>query len=500
MDETILLRFDHISKSFYGTKALSDVGFEVKRGEVHALLGENGAGKSTLLNILTGVFPPDSGDIYIEGKKTEISNPAIAKKLGINKVHQELQLVPELTVGQNIYLGHEPKGLLPGFIDWPEVYRKSDEVLRQLDLDFSSRVPVKILSTAQMQMVEIAKAIRLDSRILALDEPTSSLTDVEIRKLFEIIQYLKNSGISIIYVSHRLDEVFQIADRLTVLRDGKYIGTYPVQGMDKPSLIRLMVGRDIQDLMRSDQARSFGDVALEVKDLQLGKKSEKINFQLRKGEILGISGLVGSGRTELVRAIFGADRFYKGEIYLDGKKVSIKSPRDAIRHNIALIPEDRKRQGFVSIMSLCSNICLPSLNNLKRFGLIDHKKMDATSRQAIQSLKINPPKIDKPARNLSGGNQQKVVLAKWLSRKSEIIIFDEPTRGIDVGAKSEIYKLMHDLTARGKAVLMVSSELPEILGMADRILVMHEGKIAGELSAGEATEEKIMQFAMGGTN
>ncbi len=498
MNDNVLLRLENISKSFYGTQVLHDICFEVRQGEVHALLGENGAGKSTLLNILTGVFIPDSGNIYLDNREIEINNPSVANKLGINKVHQELQLIPELTVGQNIFLGHEPKGILPGLIQWGDMYRKSNDVLRRLDADFSSKEKVKNLSTAQMQMVEIAKALQLESRILALDEPTSSLTDVEINKLFEIIKLLRKNGTAIIYVSHRLEEVFQIADRMTILRDGNYIGTYGIKELDKPKLIKLMVGRELNDVMRSDRQRTSGEVVLEIRNLVLQKSKNKINFCLRKGEILGIAGLVGSGRTELVRAIFGADKARKGEIYLHGKRISIKSPSDAINHGIALIPEDRKRQGFVSILSNKSNICLPSLTNLRTGGLINHKKMANIANKSVMSLKITPQKIDKPTREMSGGNQQKIVLAKWLSKNSEIMIFDEPTRGVDVGAKSEIYKLMHDLADQGNSIIMVSSELPEILGMSDRVLVMHEGSINGEIFAQEATEEKILHFAMGG--
>lgn len=493
-----VLRFENISKSFYGIHALTNVGFEIRRGEVHALLGENGAGKSTLLNILTGAISPDSGSIYLNGERVVIRDPSYAKRLGINKVHQELQLIPELTVAQNIILGYEPTIPFTGVIRKKALHHRADEALLSLDADFSSRQIVKTLSTAQMQLVEIAKALQWESSILALDEPTSSLTSVEIDRLFEIIQKLKNRGAAIIYVSHRLEEVFRIADRLTVLRDGKFIGTYPVSEMDKPALIRLMVGRDISSDMRSAKERRIGEVVLEVKGLHVGKSGGEVNFTLRKGEILGIAGLVGSGRTELVRALFGADPSPQKEIYLNGKKISIKSPTDAINSGIALIPEDRKLQGFVSLLSNRSNICLPLLTDIQKVGVISHARMSQIAAASIEQLHITPSDPAKPTRNLSGGNQQKVVLAKWLSKQSSIMIFDEPTRGIDVGAKSEIYRLIQELAAKGTGIIMVSSELVEIIGLSDRILVMHEGNIAGELACEDATEENILHIAMGG--
>jgi len=491
-----ILKFKNISKTFYGIHALINVGFDVRRGEVHALVGENGAGKSTLLNILTGVYQPDSGHIYFNGKKVDIKNPASAIKLGINIVYQELQLVPELTVGQNILLGKEPKHKFTRTIRWGELYKQASEALDLLDVDFTSRDIVSTLSTAQMHITEIAKAIKGKSVVLLLDESTSSFTSVETEKLFKIIRNLKRSGTTIVYVSHRLEEVFEIADRITVLRDGKYIGTYPVQDMNKQSLIKLIVGRDIRGDMTSTLEKNIGEVVLEVKDVIPSQGGSKLSFYLRRGEILGFAGLVGSGRTELMRILFGADPKKEGSIIIRNKKIKIKSPAGAIRNGIALMPEDRKNQGFVPNLSNRSNICLSSLKDVTWGGIVSHNKMTKKAREVINKLRINPPDVEKQTRDLSGGNQQKVVLGKWVSQNFQIIIFDEPTRGIDVGAKYEIHKLMSEFAADGRSIIMISSELPEILGMSDRIIVMHKGKIIGELMKHEASEEKILKMAM----
>jgi ribose transport system ATP-binding protein len=496
--EDVILEFNNISKIFLTSKALTDVSFSLKKGEVHALLGENGAGKSTLLKILSGVFRPDKGEIVYKGSPINIRNPFMAKKFGINLVHQELQLVPELTVGKNIFLGCEPLNKLTRTINWENLYRRSAEILKKLDTEFSSKEYIKNLSTAQMQMVEIAKALQHNSAILALDEPTSSLTSREIEKLFEIIRLLKQDGTTIIYVSHRLEEVFEIADRATILRDGRYIGTYNLKETDKPMLVRLMVGREVTNLMKAERDQAGGERVLEVQNLYVKNKCHNINFFVRKGEILGIAGLVGSGRTETVRAIFGADKGVTGELFVNGKKVRIKTPSDAIKNGIFLIPEDRKLQGFVPILSNKSNISLSSLTKFIRIGILQHQKIKQNAQNYIEKLKINPPGIEVMTRNLSGGNQQKVVLAKCLSSTAKIMIFDEPTRGIDIGAKAEIHKLMERLVGEGCSIIMISSELPEIIEMSDRILIMHEGTINGELSAGEITEEKILHYAMGG--
>jgi ribose transport system ATP-binding protein len=492
-----ILEFKGISKAFFGIKALTDVSFDLRRGEVHALLGENGAGKSTLLNILNGVFPQDAGEIMYKSERVNIRTPFHAKQLGINLVHQELQLVPELTVAQNIFLGCEPTSL-PRVIDAKKMFETADELLAKLDVDFSSREVVKNLSVAQRQMVEIAKAMRQESQILALDEPTSSLTTKEIEKLFEIIAQLKQAGTTIIYVSHRLEEVFSIADRATVLKDGHYVGTYDVADLDKPRLISLMVGRNVENLVRSQRSKPAGDPVLEVRDLKLSKEQQGNSFSLKRGEVLGIAGLVGSGRSEIVRAIFGADKDVEGEILVKGSAVRIKTPEDAVRCGIALIPEDRKLEGFVPIVSNELNINLSSLRDYSAYGVQKSKALQQNALDHMKLLKVNPlnPKIN--TRNLSGGNQQKVVLAKWLSTKAEIMIFDEPTRGIDVGAKSEIYRLINELAEREYSLIIISSELVEIVGLCDRVLVMYEGVINGELEGDDITEENILYLAMGG--
>jgi ribose transport system ATP-binding protein len=493
----IILQFKNISKSFPGVNALSEVNFDLYRGEVHAIVGENGAGKSTLLNVLSGALQDYEGTILYEGRPIHIKNPLVAKKLGINMVHQELFLVPELTVGQNIFLGSEPVIANTGFLRWKEIYKHSDEILQHLESNFSSRDSIKHLSTAQMQIVEIAKALLHKSSILALDEPTSSLSSHEIQKLFEIIQKLKSSGTSIIYVSHRLEEIFDIADRITVLRDGKHIGTFQIAEIDKPTLIKLMIGRDLSEFTHHTHSYASDEKVLEVKSLESGNTFRDISFDLRKGEILGIAGLVGSGRTEVVKSIFGAHKLTSGEIYLHGKRVVIKTPTDALNHGLALIPEDRKLQGLIALLSNASNVCINSLNRLSKIGLISPRSIKKNAKHYMQELQVHPLNVDMPTRNMSGGNQQKIVLSKWLCSQAKIMIFDEPTRGIDVGAKAEIYRLMDNLVKDGFSIIMVSSELPEIIGMSDRILVMHEGRIQKELINKDLTEEKILHYAMG---
>jgi|LSQX01.3.fsa_nt_gb ABC-type sugar transport system ATPase subunit len=492
-----ILEFKGISKSFFGVKALVNVSFDLRKGEVHALLGENGAGKSTLLNILNGVFPQDAGEIIYNSERVNIRTPFHAKQLGINLVHQELQLVPQLTVAQNIFLGRELTAL-PKVIDWEKMFESADELLARLDVDFDSREIVKNLSVAQRQMVEIAKAIRQESQVLALDEPTSSLTNKEIEKLFEIIAQLKQAGTTVIYVSHRLEEVFSIADRATVLKDGHYVGTYDVGTLDKQRLITLMVGRSIDALTRRRRTKVDTEPVLEVRNLRISKQDQVNSFCLRRGEVLGIAGLVGSGRSEIARAIFGADKKVSGEILINGKLVSIDSPEDAVRHGIALIPEDRKLEGFVPLLSNEANINLSSLKNFNCFGVQKSKPLQENALNFMKLLNVSPLNPKTMTRNLSGGNQQKVVLAKWLSTKANIVIFDEPTRGIDVGAKSEIYRLINDLAKREYSIIIISSELVEIIGLCDRVLVMYEGVINGELEGDDITEENILYLAMGG--
>jgi ribose transport system ATP-binding protein len=493
-EDTVLLQMKDITKTFGGIHALQNVHFELKEGEVHALLGENGAGKSTLMNILSGALPPDSGDIILDGRKITVRNPLAAMNMGIVKVHQEIQVIPEMTAAANIFLGSEP--MKNGVVDFKSMNRKAQDYLDGLNVDFKSTEQCKHLSTAQNQMVEIAKALRQNFRILILDEPTSSLSDNEIEKLFATVLDLKKQGKSIIYISHRLEEIFSVADRATVFRDGQYIDTKEVAGIQQSDLVKLMVGRDIEDVFEKRNTEK-DEVVLEVKHVSDGGKSKDVSFDLRKGEILGISGLVGAGRTETARAIFGASKMLTGEVRLHGKPVQIKSPAQAIASGIMLIPEDRKLQGIVSERTVQQNIVLGNLRKYCKALVLNFGRIKKSVAKLSDELDINPRNQNLPVKNLSGGNQQKVVVAKALDMVPSILILDEPTRGIDVNAKNEIYHLMKRLADSGMSLIMISSELPEILRMSDRIVVMWEGKVTGIIPGEGATEEKVMHLAMG---
>jgi len=499
-DQTVnvsALQMKSITKTYPGVRALDNVDFDVTRGEVHALVGENGAGKSTLMKILAGAEPMDSGEILIDGKPVHITSPQRAMEFGISIIYQEFNLVPYLNAAENIFLGREPRGVLPGFVNFPVMYREAQKVTENLGVRLNVRLPVNRLSVAQQQMVEIAKATSRSATIIAMDEPSATLTEHELQSLFELIRSLKQQGVSIVYISHRLEEIFQIADRVTVLRDGRLVETKPVSETDRDDIIRMMVGRELKEKIPK-QAAEIGQPALTVNDLTRRGVLEDINFTVSQGEVLGIAGLVGAGRTELARAIFGADPFDAGEIRLNGRPVDIRSPRDAIRMGIGLVTEDRKALGLILGMVVRENISLANLDELTRLGFVNRSEEKRVASRFIEDLMIKTPSVEQQVQNLSGGNQQKVVLAKWLFTQSKVLIFDEPTRGIDVGSKVEIYQLMNRLAANGVAIIMISSELPEILGMSDRILVMHEGRIAGELSREEATQEKIMWLATGG--
>jgi ribose transport system ATP-binding protein len=487
----------HIGKQYPGVKALDDVSLTVGVGEVHALLGENGAGKSTLMKILAGAQPRDTGDILLNGKPVTIDSPQSAMELGISIIYQEFNLVPYLTVGENIFLGREPRAAIPGFVDFREMYRRSQEIIDRLGVRIDARATVEHLSIAQQQMVEIARATSRQSRIIVMDEPSATLTDHELKALFELIRQLKSEGVSVVYISHRLEEVFEVCDRATIMRDGHHVATRDVADLTRDEIIRLMVGRELKDAIPK-VAATPGASALKVTNLRRNGVLHDVSFEVRAGEVLGFAGLVGAGRTETARAIFGADPIDGGTIEVFGKPVQIHSPQDAIRNGIGLVTEDRKQQGLVLGMTVRENTTLAHLDALASLGFIRRRQENEVAEKYRSDLAIKTPTIEQEARNLSGGNQQKVVLAKWLFTGSKILIFDEPTRGIDVGAKSEIYKLMNQLAAEGVAIIMISSELPEVLGMSDRILVMHEGKIAGELSRAEATQEKIMHLATGG--
>lgn len=495
-----ILRVEGISKAFPGVQALDRVDFEAYAGEVMALVGENGAGKSTLVKILSGVYKRDSGRIYFEGKRVEIQDPYHAQLMGISTIHQELMVTPNQTVAQNIFLGREirRRGILGalGFVDKREMERRAKELLERVGADIPPDELVKNLSVAQRQLVEIAKALSFKAKVIIMDEPTSALGPEEVEKLFEVIKQLKEQGIAIVFISHRLEEVFRIADRITILRDGKLVGYMSREEATPDKVIYLMVNRPIGDMFRKEEVVR-GEPILEVKNLS-SDVVKNVSFTLYKGEILGIAGLVGSGRTELVRLIFGADPKKSGEILIEGKRVEINSPEDAVKLGIGLVPEDRQNQGLILKMSLRENIGITIIKKILKFlNFVDKIKLTRISEDFVRRLNIKTPSVFEKVLYLSGGNQQKVVLSKWLASEPKILILDEPTRGIDVGAKAEIHAIMSQLAKSGISIIMISSEMPEVLAMSDRILVMSEGKIVAEVPRREATQEKIMAYASG---
>jgi ribose transport system ATP-binding protein len=491
-----LISVRKLNKSFPGVRALHEVQFELISGEVHALMGENGAGKSTLMKILAGVYTRDSGDMLVDGKPVEFTSPREAQAAGVGIIHQELQLMNHLTVAQNIFIGREPRKHLGLFLDEDRLNRQAREILERMHVALDPRTIVGTLTVASQQMVEIAKALSFDSRVLIMDEPTSALNDAEIAELFRIIRQLKERGVGIIYISHKMDELKQISDRVTVMRDGEYVATVNTADTSVQAIIGMMVGRTLADVAPYQGTPHTGEVALEVKHLNAGPLVRDISFTLHKGEILGFAGLMGAGRTEVARAVFGADPIESGEIFVKGVKAPIKKPSDAVAHSIGYLSEDRKRFGLATGMDVESNIVMSNLGKFLSMNVF-LRRMQIRKRAShfINLLAIRTPSATQPVRLLSGGNQQKIVIAKWLERDCDVLFFDEPTRGIDVGAKSEIYKLLRSLADQGKAIVMISSELPEILRMSDRIVVMCEGRITGELSAGEATQESIMHLA-----
>ncbi|HET6960949.1 MAG TPA: sugar ABC transporter ATP-binding protein [Terriglobia bacterium] len=493
-----LLQMTDITKHFPGVLALDKAQLSVEAGECHALVGENGAGKSTLMKILSGAYQPDSGTIKLDGLAQEVTSPIVARNLGITMIHQELNLLPEMTVAENIFLGHEIVHGPLGWLDKRTMEKKSEDLLESFGQKLSGRALVKKISLAQQQMVEIAKAISVQSKIIIMDEPSAILTDRELAELFDLIGRLKKQNVAIVYISHRLEEIFKVCDRVTVMRDGKTVQTDQASSMNQDQIIRLMVGRELEQFFPSAHSTPGAEV-LKLESIQQAGKLRNISLSLRKGEIVGLTGLVGAGRTELARVIFGADPPDSGRMLLEGQPVSFRSPRQAIDAGIGLLTEDRKSQGLVLNMMVRENTTMASLNRLVRRGFVDIRAEKEATQGYIRDLQIKTPSTEQKVRNLSGGTQQKVVLSKWLFTQSRILIFDEPTRGIDVGAKSEIYQLMWKLVAQGIAILMISSELPEVLKMCDRILVMHEGEITGELKQADATQEKIMALAMGVT-
>ncbi len=491
------VEFKGITKNFPGVRVLNNVSFSIREGEVHALLGENGAGKSTLLNILHGIYPEYSGEVYLHGEKVKFRNPLDAIKNGkISKVHQETNVVKDMTVGQNVTLGYEPcKGV---FVDYKELNATVNKILKQLRCRFRAEDPVAFLSAGAMQMIAIAKALFHNSSIISLDEPTASLTMNETEALFDIIKDLKARGITVIYVSHRLEEIFRICDRATVLRDGECVATLDVGKTDRNEIIRNMVGREVSAIASRMKPRQVQDqVVLEVKNLSRPKIFKDISFNLKKGEILGFSGLVGSGRTDVMRTLFGADKASGGEIYINGKQVRIRSTQDALKNGIGLLPEERKTQGFIQFFTNTNNMSLAALRRFTHHGFVNDREKHNNCEHYIKELVIHPPYSEFPTKNMSGGNQQKIILGKWLSTQADILIFDEPTKGVDVAAKAEIYRIMEDLVAEGKSIIVVSSELPEIMGICDRIYVMCEGRISAELLPDQFDEETLLKYAMG---
>lgn len=495
MQKEIAVTMENITMEFPGVKALDQVNFETVKGEVHVLLGENGAGKSTLMKILTGVYKQTEGKIFLRGEPCEINSIKDAEAKGISMIFQELNLVPYLSVAENIFLGREPrKGIQ---IDWKKVNKEAQELLDNLGVKIKAKSIVKSLTIAQQQMVEIAKALSHNPDVIIMDEPTSSLTDREIEELFKTIRDLKSRGVCIVYISHRMEELLAIGDRVTVLRDGQYVGTVTVKETTIDKLIQMMVGRSLNEKFPKEIAE-IGDESIRVTNICRGNVLRNASFYARKGEVVGFAGLMGAGRTELMRAVFGADKIDSGEIYINAKKATIKSPKDAIRFGIGFLTEDRKHQGLVLKLDVKQNITLSSLEKIISNTAINFRKEKIICKKLVEDLNVKTPGLYQKVKFLSGGNQQKVVLAKWLATDSNILIIDEPTRGIDVGAKVEIYKLINKLTKAGNTVLMVSSELPEILGMSDRIYVMHEGEVTGELAREEATQERILHCATGG--
>ncbi|NLB23164.1 MAG: sugar ABC transporter ATP-binding protein, partial [Clostridium sp.] len=482
MEKNVKLKVSGIEKSFPGVKAVDKVSFEVNQGSVHALCGENGAGKSTLMKIIAGIYQPDKGSIAVDGKEVTISNPQHAKELGIAMIAQELNFVPDLTIEENLFLGRLPGGR--GRVDWKTVRKQTKELLKKEGLPFEPTQLMKTLSISEIQQLEILKALSLDAQIIIMDEPTSSISHKEVENLFAKIAQLKAEGRSVIYISHKMDEIFKIADHVTILRDGEVVGSYPIEELDEENIIRHMVGRKLDNVYPKEEF-PVGETVLEVKSLSSKGVFKDINFHVKRGEIVGFAGLVGSGRTEVMRSAFGLDPHTEGQVYIDGKSVNIKNPRDAIAAGMGMITEDRKRSGIVPVRGIRENGSLASLEKFFLRGRLHANLEETTVQSYFERMDVKAPSLETLIQSLSGGNQQKVILAKWLMREPDVLIMDEPTRGIDVGNKFSIYELMQDIAREGKAIVIVSSELPELIGMCDRIYVMNQGTVTGELNRSE---------------
>ncbi|AMA73933.1 MULTISPECIES: sugar ABC transporter ATP-binding protein [Aneurinibacillus] len=492
-----LIEMTGISKSFGKVQVLKDVSFSLKKGEIHALMGENGAGKSTMMKILTGIYPKDSGTIRVRGQEVNFSGPKEAEQMGIAVIHQELNIIPQLTVMENMFLGRDLCYGRTGILRTREMKQKTREYLGRLGVDIDPDAEAGSLSIGQQQMIEIARALSLNAEVLIMDEPTAALTDREIEALFEVMRDLRAQGVGIVYVSHRMEEIFAICDRISVLRDGIFVGTENIKETDLDTIVHMMVGRQLGERF-PERNVAIGEERLRVEGLSDSGAIRDISFSARRGEVLGIAGLMGSGRTEIARALFGVSEKQSGRIFLDGQEIHIRKPDDAIRHGIAFVTEDRKGEGLVLGLSVRENIALTNLGRLSKNGVVSSVKEAGFVREMIQRLNIKTSSGEQTVKSLSGGNQQKVVIGKWLGIQPKVLILDEPTRGVDIGAKKEIYNIINELTAVGVTIIMISSELPEILGMSDRILVMHEGRLAAVMDKTEATQEKIMHAATGG--
>lgn len=495
MQDEYLLVMDQITKSFPGVKALNGAGIKVRKGSVHALMGENGAGKSTLMKILAGMQPPDSGKITLKGKDITLANPLDSIRNGISMIHQELTVVKQMTIAENIYLGREPThGSF--WVNEGSQNEMTAKLLKSLEIPLKPKTRMADLSIAQMQLVEIAKAISFNSEIIIMDEPTSAITEREVGILYKIIRSLTAKGVAIIYISHKLNEIFDIANEVTVMRDGEFVGHKMIEDLTRNDIVSMMVGRELTQMFPKVNVE-IGEVVFEVRNLSCAGKFKDVSFKLKRGEILGLSGLMGAGRSEVMECIFGLVPLDAGEIYVKGQKVHIRSPRDAKKQGIAFITEDRKATGLFLVHSIKDNMIAASLDTFKSGLFMNEKRIRRESEKYKTMLRVKTPSIEQKVKNLSGGNQQKVLLAKWLLTDADVIILDEPTRGIDVGAKSEIYTLMGEMVTAGKSVIMISSELPECMGMSDRIVVMHEGRVTGEVNRAQANQELIMQYAAG---
>ncbi|WFU08813.1 sugar ABC transporter ATP-binding protein [Rhizobium sp. CB3090] len=491
---TYLLSAEGIRKEFPGVLALDDVSFRLKRGTVHALMGENGAGKSTLMKILAGIYIPDQGEVRLKGVEIRLKSPLDALENGIAMIHQELNLMPFMTVAENIWIRREPKNRL-GFVDHAEMNRKTEELFQRLNITIDPEIQVRDLSVANRQMVEIAKAVSYNSDVLIMDEPTSALTEREVAHLFEIIRDLREQGIGIVYITHKMNELFEIADEFSVFRDGKYIGTHLSTDVTRDDIIRMMVGREITQMFPKEEV-PIGDTVLSVKGLTLDGVFSDVSFDVKAGEILGVAGLVGSGRSNVAETLFGVTPASSGTIELFGKKADISSPAVAIRHGMAFLTEDRKDTGCLLILSVLENMQVAVLHDkFVRAGFVQEGSIEETCEDMARKLRVKTPNLDERVENLSGGNQQKVLIGRWLLTNPRILILDEPTRGIDVGAKAEIHRLVTEMARDGVAIIMISSEMPEVLGMSDRIMVMHEGRVTGFLDRADATQVKVMELA-----